>query len=263
MELYYNEYGDGGPALVILHGLLGSSGNWHTLSRNVFSEVAHVYAVDQRNHGRSPHAEAFNYEVMADDLRGFLDRRGLASAIVLGHSMGGKTAMQAALTYPERVDALLVADMAPKAYPPHHTGILEALQRIDPTAYADRQAIDDALAEDVSSFPIRQFLLKNLHYDGERYTWQMNLEAIAANYDAVTAALPAEGTYDGPVRFIRGARSDYVADEDLAGIKARFPRADLVTIPGADHWVHADNPEAFGEAVVEEIRKVEGETRNE
>ena len=251
MKLFYNQYGDSGPPLIILHGLLGANGNWHTLSRSAFQKIARVYAVDQRNHGRSPHADRIDYPTLADDLRTFIDRHALAPAHLLGHSMGGKTAMQAALSYPDQVDRLIVVDMAPRAYPPEHKPLLEALARIDPTTYESRDAIDDALAEDVPSWRIRQFLLKNLDYDGETYTWKMNLSALRAHYDDLTAEIPATGTFDGPTLFIRGSDSEYVTDADRDDIHERFPAAELVTIDGAGHWVHADAPEEFAEVVTD------------
>ena len=254
MELFYNSYGEEGPPLIILHGLLGSNGNWVTLSRTAFSDVARVYAVDQRNHGRSPHTDRIDYPSMAADVRDFIEQHELGSAILLGHSMGGKTAMQTALSYPEIVDRLIVADMAPKAYPPHHEDLLDALAGIDPTAYESREAIDAALAADVPSRPIRQFLLKNLDYDGEQYTWQMNLEVIRAQYDEINAALPREASYDGPTLFVRGSESDYVSEDDRPGIRERFPTARLETIDGAGHWLHADRPEAFAETVLNFLR---------
>jgi pimeloyl-ACP methyl ester carboxylesterase len=187
---------------------------------------------------------------MAGDVIDFMDQHELETAHLLGHSMGGKTAMQAALTAPGRVDRLVVADMAPKAYPPHHTPILEALAALDPTQYDSRSTIDDALAEAVASWPVRQFLLKNLNYDGTRYRWQMNLDAIRANYDAVVDAIDVDATFGGPARFIAGGRSDYVTEDDLPRIRTQFPQAELVTIDDAGHWVHADAPEAFADAVM-------------
>jgi pimeloyl-ACP methyl ester carboxylesterase len=251
MELFYNQYGEEGPPLIILHGLLGAHGNWHTLSRTRFSDEATVYALDQRNHGRSPHADRMDYTAMAADAREFIDRHGLDDVILLGHSMGGKTAMQTALSYPDVVDRLIVADMAPKAYEARHEPLLNALARIDPSTYEDRDAIDAALAEDVPSRPIRQFLLKNLDYDGERYTWRMNLDAIRKHYDNMNAALPPDETFEGPTLFIRGGQSDYVDEDDLPDIRTRFPAARLVTIDGAGHWVHADAPTPFADAVLQ------------
>ena len=251
MDLFYKRYGTEGPPLLILHGLLGASGNWHTLSRTVFQNEARVFALDQRNHGRSPHADAFDYPTLAEDLHAFIDQQALRPATVMGHSMGGKTAMQAALTYPDDIDRLIVVDMAPRGYPPRHAELLDALAAIDPSIYDRRSDIDAALADDVPSRPIRQFLLKNLQHDGEQYTWQMNLDAIRANYEAIMAPIDSTATFDGPTLFIRGEHSDYVTDDDRPGIRDRFPQANLVTIPGADHWVHADAPDAFAETVVD------------
>lgn len=259
MELFYNQHGQDGPPLLLLHGLLGASGNWHTLSRGAFSEIATVYTLDQRNHGRSPHTEHMDYSKMAADVREFVDHHNLGSVSLLGHSMGGKTAMQTALSYPELVDRLIVVDMTPRAYPPHHQDLLDALHRIDPTTYDSRREIDAALASDVPSRPIRQFLLKNLDFDGEQYTWKMNLEAIRAHYDALNGALPNEGIFDGPTLFIRGGRSDYVRDEDLSGIQDRFPAAALATIDEAGHWVHADTPEPFASIVSDFLSESDGQ----
>ena len=255
MELFYNQYGDSGPPLIILHGLLGAHGNWHTLSRTAFQQVAQVYAVDQRNHGRSPHADRIDYPTLAADLRTFIDRHDLAPAYLLGHSMGGKAAMQTALSFPDRVDRLIVVDMAPRAYPPAHTALLDALARIDPQAYDSRDAIDAALADDVPSWPIRQFLLKNLDYDGEQYSWKMNLDAIRRHYDDINATITSDEPFDGPVLFVRGENSDYVQDEDLPAIRELFPNAELVTIDDAGHWVHADQPEALAEVVTDFLKR--------
>lgn len=249
-DLFYKEYGDGHP-FVILHGLLGASGNWHTLSRNVFSDHFRVLTVDQRNHGRSFHDDRHDYPAMAEDLWHFLDELEIDSTYLMGHSMGGKTAMYAALAFPDRIDKLIVVDMAPKEYPPHHAPIIEALQNLDPSTFDSRNAIDDALAESISSYPIRQFLLKNLDYDGEQYTWKMNLDAIATHYDKINRGVETDRTYEGPTLFIRGETSDYIADEDESVIRANFPQAEVVTINGAGHWVHADAPEAFAQTVVD------------
>lgn len=249
MDLFYKTYGEEGPPLLILHGLLGAHGNWHTLCRTAFQDVAQVFALDQRNHGRSPHADRIDYPSLAGDVLEFLDRHELETATVLGHSMGGKTAMQAALTRPERVERLIVVDMAPRAYEPRHTDLLEALKRIDPSTFDDREEIDATLAEDVPSRPIRQFLLKNLSYDGETYTWRMNLEAIQAHYDDLNAAIESETAYEKPALFIRGAASDYVTDDDVDDIRTLFPAARVETIDGAGHWVHADRPEALATLV--------------
>ena len=252
MELFYKQYG-AGPPLLILHGLLGASGNGHSLSSGIFAEHFTVYALDQRNHGRSPHDDVFTYEAMADDVRVFIETHGLEQPHVLGHSMGGKTAMQLALSHPDHLGSLIVVDIAPRAYPPHHRPLLAALAALDLDALASRKAIDDALAERVSSAGVRQFLLKNLDYDREtgRYSWKMNLPVIARTYEQVNVAMAAEAPYTGPARFIRGATSDYIRDADFDDIRSLFPHADVVTIDGAGHWVHADKPRALAEAVLD------------
>ena len=255
MDLFYNQYGEIGPPLLILHGLLGANGNWHTLSRTAFREVATVYAVDQRNHGRSPHTDRIDYPSMAADVRDFVDHHGLGATHLLGHSMGGKTAMQAALTYPDVVDRLIVVDMAPRAYAPRHTDLLDALARIDPAAYENRDAIDATLAEDVPDWAMRQFLLKNLDYDGEQYSWKMNLDAIRRHYDDINAAITGEKPFEGPTLFVRGEESDYVSEADLPEIKELFPNAELATIDDAGHWVHADQPEALAEVVTTFLKR--------
>lgn len=250
MKLFFQHYGEGFP-LLILHGLLGASGNWHSMSRNVFGPAYSTYAIDQRNHGRSPHVDAMSYPLMAEDIARFMDDQALERAHLLGHSMGGKVAMTFALTYPDRVERLVVADIAPRAYPPHHTTIFDALSRLDVNALGSRAAIDEALAADIPSWPVRQFLLKNLAAEsGGGFTWKMNLDALIRNYDALSAAVPESGIFTGSALFIRGGASDYVRDADEQDIYRLFPSAELLTVPGAGHWVHAEAPEAFGEAVM-------------
>ena len=255
MQLAHNDFGSGAP-LVILHGLLGSSGNWHTLASKVFAEHFHVFTVDLRNHGRSFHHDRFDYPAMVEDLAAFMDAQGLEAAHVLGHSMGGKAAMHLALAHPRRVQKLVVVDIAPKAYPPRHLELLAALEALDPAAYGARREIDEALAARVPDRAVRQFLLKNLAYDPREktYGWQMNLPAIARNYDRINTPVAEGPTFEGPTRFIRGSRSDYIADDDLPAIRRLFPEADLVTIEGAGHWVHAEQPEALAEAVLAFLR---------
>ncbi len=247
MQLHYKRYGTGGHPLIILHGLLGSGGNWHTLASRAFSPHFDVYLVDQRNHGRSPHRDEMDYPAMARDAARFMDEHGLRSAYVMGHSMGGKTAMELALAEPERVGRLVVVDIAPRAYPPQHLDLLDALRSIDPGAHASRKAIDERLAERVSSAPIRQFLMKNLAYDPdeERYYWQSNLEAMYANYQRLSAEIEGGRVYNGPALFIRGGKSGYVTEADEPAMRTLFPQAEVVTLPEAGHWIHADSPGPF------------------
>lgn len=252
MELFYKQYG-AGPPLLILHGLLGASGNWHTLASKVLAEHFSVYALDQRNHGRSPHTDDFDYPLMAEDLLGFIRQHDLGAPHLLGHSMGGKTAMQFALHYPEHTGKLIVVDMAPRAYPPHHSDLIAALQAVDLSVHDSRGEIDAFLAEAIPSRGVRQFLLKNLDYDSAagQYSWRMNLDAIARNYAAINVGIEAPEPFRGEALFVRGGNSPYVQDDDIPQIEALFPNARLVTIEKAGHWVHAEQPQALAQVVLD------------
>ncbi len=250
MDLFFKEYGDGQP-LIIAHGLLGASGNWHTLSRNTFADHFRVLALDLRNHGRSPHSDRFDIPVMAEDIVRCLDNLGIEQAHLLGHSMGGKVAMHMALEYSSRVDRLIVVDIAPRAYPPAHEHIFEGLRALDLAAFESRSQIDRALAAYVDELPIRQFLLKNLSSDGTgTYSWKMNLEGIYANYARINEAIQSDRTFPRPALFIEGERSTYITEDDRLDIRALFPRSEVVTVPGAGHWVHAEAPRHFSERVM-------------
>ena len=247
LKLFAEVYGSG-PPLIILHGLFGSLDNWHTMSRRL-GEGNRVFAVDQRNHGRSPHSELFTYDAMREDLRQFTVDRGLPRASLLGHSMGGKTAMEFALAYPDKVEKLIVVDIAPRTYPRQHDHLLEALGALDLARYRTRREVEDALGEYVASIPVRTFLMKSLkRAEDGRFSWKMNLGAIQANYDEVNRAVPGGRVFPGPALFIRAQSAQYISDEDAEGIRALFPRAQVVPID-AGHWVHAESPEPFFQAV--------------
>ena len=250
LKLYSQSYGAGQP-LIILHGLLGASGNWHTLSRNVFGKHFQVFTLDLRNHGRSPHDDRFDFPSMVEDVRAFMRDENLSSAHVLGHSMGGKVAMLLALNYPELVDHLIVADIAPRAYPPHHMHILNALRDLDLPAYTSRTQIDEALSVNIKELGVRQFLMKNLSSNGAGgYVWKMNLPAIYDNYTKINVEVSTTNVFTGPVLFIKGGRSNYITDKDVPAIETLFPAAAVQTIPGIGHWVHAEAPKAFSEMVL-------------
>lgn len=239
-----------GPALIVLHGLFGSLDNWITLGRQ-WSERFSVYLLDQRNHGRSPHHEAWDYRVMAQDLADFMDQQGIPQAHLLGHSMGGKTVMQFALDHPERVARLVVADMAPKAYRPHHEAIIEALGGVDLSRVASRQEVDQALQASIAEASIRQFLLKGLGRNEQKeLAWKFNLPVIARDYAKVLADVEGELPFEGPALFIYGGKSTYLQPEDQPAIRERFPAAEFVALPQAGHWLHAEAPEAFSTEVM-------------
>ena len=246
MHLFLRTYGEGEP-LVILHGFIGSSDNWHTLAQK-FGDRFRVRVPDLRNHGRSPHAADVSIPAMAEDIRELLDEQGLASTHLIGHSLGGKVAMQLALTRPERVRRLVVADVAMHAYPPSQLGtVLSAMQGLDLSAMATRNAADAALAVTIHNPAVRQLLLKNLgRGDDGRLCWRCNLAGFANDLPRILAAVELPGRqFPGPALFLRGGRSDYVTDASLHEIRRHFPQAQATTIPAAGHWLHADAPDAF------------------
>ncbi len=249
MKLNYKIVGTGKP-LVILHGLFGSADNWLSIARELDKEFT-MYLVDQRNHGDSPHDDEWNYEVMVEDLKELLDEEGLDKAYLMGHSMGGKTVMNFALKYPERVEKLIVADIAPRYYPVHHESILEGLNSLDLKTISSRKEADDALANYISEPGIRQFLLKSLGRDADGFVWKINLPVITKNIENVGEALPEGESFEGPTLFLAGANSNYVQQKDLPEILEFFPNYELEFVQNAGHWLHAEQPHA----VVEEIRK--------
>jgi pimeloyl-ACP methyl ester carboxylesterase len=249
LELAYTETGEG-PPLVILHGLFGSSRNWGSIARRL-GETHRVFAVDLRNHGASPWADTMDYGEMAEDLRAFLARHGLAGAVVMGHSMGGKTAMRLALDHGGDVGRLIVVDIAPVAYDHSHGPMVEALRAVDLAAAGRRAEVDRQLQAAIPEAALRSFLLHNLVSEDGRLRWRINLAALAASMDALIEfpADPAGITYRGPAHFLRGAASDYVREAHHARIRELFPNAEIDSIPDAGHWVHAEQPAAFLERV--------------
>ena len=247
MNLYYRTIGSG-PPLIILHGIFGSSDNWGTLGRQ-FGEFRQVYLVDQRNHGRSPHDPQFNYQVMVEDLREFIVQHDLLKPDIMGHSMGGKTAMFFATKYPDMINKLVVVDIAPRAYPVHHDFILRGLSALPLDKLQSRQQADAELARYIDNPAIRQFLLKNLQRTDQGFRWKINLPVIQENIAHVGQGLDREDVFTHPTLFIRGGLSPYIQEEDYADIAAHFPNSKVVTIAGATHWVHADKPAELYKAV--------------
>lgn len=238
-----------GTAIIILHGVFGSSDNLLTVAKTM-AETHPVYLVDQRNHGKSPWSEEFNYDAMSADLAEFIQQHGLQQPIIIGHSMGGKTAMRFATQPGANLSKLIVVDIAPKYYPIHHQRILAGLQSIDLAGLQNRQQADDQLAQHVDGFDVRQFLLKNLYRDEEgKFGFRINLSVIARDIEHVGEALPQGARFDKPTLFIRGSKSDYIKDNDMTLIKQIFPQATLETIQDAGHWIHAEKPEEFLEHI--------------
>ena len=250
MRLHYRKYGHGQPFL-ILHGLLGSSGNWHSLSRNVFGRNWATYTLDLRNHGGSPHASEMTYAAMARDVLEFAQDLHEGNVHVMGHSMGGKVAMELAISYPHIVDRLIVVDVAPRAFDDLRPKIVKTLRSLDLSLHSDRDSIDEALSKDVESAAVRQMLMKNLRHVDGRYVWLPNLPALEQSYENIAGPITAKGIFEGDTLFIRGEQSDYIRQTDLTGIQGRFPASEIVTINGAGHWVHADSPDEFARTVSE------------
>jgi pimeloyl-ACP methyl ester carboxylesterase len=254
MRLLHSLITGRGEPLLILHGFLGMSDNWKTLA-NRFADDFEVHLVDQRNHGRSFHDEEFSYELMMEDLIYYMGHHGVDSPNIMGHSMGGKTAMTLAVEYPDLVRRLIVADIAPRFYPQHHQDILSALTSVDFEKMRSRNDIDAHFEKYVPEYSIRQFLLKNVYRkERDRFAYRINLESLVENIEEIGVALPPMTSYDGPALFMKGENSGYIAAADEALIKAHFPNYTLATIQGAGHWLHAENPEQFHKTVVEFLK---------
>lgn len=248
MKLFFRELGNGQP-MIILHGLMGSADNWLTQAK-ILSNTYKVYTVDQRNHGLSPHSDEFDYKVLANDIRDFITEHDIKNPIVLGHSMGGKAAMNFAIANPTLLDKLIVVDIAPKAYPIHHDSIVEGLKAIPINTLQTRNEADTILSEFVPEADVRQFLLKNLSRKPEGgFAWKINLPIIDKNLESISADIQFPGTYTGPSLFVRGAKSRYVKDEDRQRIKDLFPNSTLVTMD-TGHWVQAEKPQEFVDIVM-------------
>ncbi|MEK9824682.1 MAG: alpha/beta fold hydrolase [Methylotenera sp.] len=242
MQLHYQTLGQGQP-LILLHGLFGSSNNWGTVARH-FSQHYQVICVDLRNHGKSPHSASQSYANMADDLLELCDALSLEHIHLLGHSLGGKVAMQFAEQHPTRIDKLIVVDMAMRAYADAHTHLIEAMMAIDLNTVQSRHEVDSILSHSIPQSMVRQFLLMNLVKSDNGLTWRINLTALKDNYPSLLQAVCENIQYEKACLFIRGEHSDYVQDADIEQIKTNFINAQFASLP-TGHWVHAELPQAF------------------
>ena len=249
MKLFYRKFGQGHP-IIVLHGLFGSSDNWQTLGKK-FSENYEVYLVDQRNHGQSEHSETWDYPSMSDDLLQLMDDNNLEKVSIIGHSLGGKTAMYFALNHPDRISKLIVVDISPKQYPIHHQKILDALNAVDLQKIKSRKEAEDILSNFIEDIGTKQFLLKNLYWkelgEDKELDWRFNLSVINSKIEIVgkETVSPTSSLYQTPVLFIRGERSDYILQNEHNLIYKVFPEAKIETVLNARHWVQADNPNDF------------------
>jgi pimeloyl-ACP methyl ester carboxylesterase len=245
MILHSNIIGRGKPML-ILHGFLGMGDNWKTLGKQFSALGFQVHLIDQRNHGRSFHSKNFNYDVMANDLEVYCEFHELKAIILLGHSMGGKTAMMFAAQQPNLVSKLIVADIAPKFYPIHHDDILNGLSELNFDTLNTRKEADQILSAYVPDFGTRQFLLKNLYWvTPDCLGIRINLEVLKTHVAEVGEALPEQLSFEKATLFLRGDKSEYISTEDESSIRTQFPLSKIETISNAGHWLHAENPREF------------------
>ncbi|RLD26532.1 MAG: alpha/beta hydrolase [Bacteroidetes bacterium] len=254
MILHSNILGQG-QAFIILHGFLGMSDNWKTLGKRFAQQGYKVHLIDQRNHGRSFNSDIFNYEVLVEDLKRYCEEYNLKNIVLLGHSMGGKTAMLFAAKYPELVSKLVVADIAPRYYPKHHELVLEGLSALDFKVLKTRKKADDILTNYVSEFNRRQFLLKNLYWkDKGQLDLRINLKVLKENIEEMGKALPNNSIFKGETLFLKGDKSNYITLYDETLILEHFPKAEVKTITNAGHWLHAENSKEFYEEVIRFIK---------
>lgn len=247
MQLNFKKLGSGEP-LIILHGLFGTLDNWMTLTKKL-SEDFEVFIVDGRNHGQSPHADEFNYDVMADDLYEFMNEHQIVDPIILGHSMGGKTAMQFAMNYPTKLEKLIIVDIAPKAYPVHHRQIIDGLLSLDFDFIRTRREADTQLSKYIEIPAIRQFLLKNLYWETkEKLAWRFNLPVINKNIEVIGEGLQNIEKFEKPTLFVRGIQSNYITENDYDNIHQVFPEAEIKSLD-CGHWIHAEKPQELLEII--------------
>jgi len=247
-RLNYQQLGQGSD-IILIHGLFGRLENLNMVAK-VLSENYRVTSVDVRNHGDSFHDSLMDYPSMAQDVVELIQHLAIDSAIVLGHSMGGKIAMELALTYPNLVERLIVADIAPVAYPPHHNSIIAGLKAIDLSAVKQRKDADMQLAQYVDNSGVRQFLLGNLSSNNGQFSFKCNIDNIAKNYPNIMKSYQGSNSYKGPTLFIKGANSDYILPEHRSEILRLFPQSRARIIEGAGHWLHAEKTVAFNRSVI-------------
>lgn len=256
MVLHSKIEGQGNPnTIIIIHGFLGMSDNWKSIASKLSTDQFEVHSVDVRNHGRSFHSEDFTYEIMAEDIKNYCDTHNITNTNILGHSMGGKIAMTFSTTYPEYVNNLIIADIGPKPYPPHHQNILAGINAVDFSKITSRNEVDSLLSEHIKEIGTRQFLMKNLYRETPTaFNFRFNRKVLTEKIDEIGKGLDDRVIYFGKTLFVRGALSAYILDEDFDAIKRQFPEANFATINQAGHWLHAENPTAFYDTLVHFIQ---------
>ncbi|MBS9774541.1 MAG: alpha/beta fold hydrolase [Tenacibaculum sp.] len=246
MKILHSKIVGKGKPLLILHGYFGMGDNWKTYANKLSEEGFEAHLIDQRNHGRSFHSNEFNYELLVEDLKNYIEYYKLGKVSLLGHSMGGKTAMLFSVKHSDLVDKLVVADISPKEYVPHHNTILTALNSVDFSVHNSRKLVDEQLAKYISEINVRNFLTKSLYWkEKEKLAFRFNVKSLIENNNEVGVALPSLTLFKGDVLFLRGENSKYILEEDISLIKNHFPNCKIKTIINAGHWLHAENPNDF------------------
>jgi len=244
--MLYSKIEGSGKPLLILHGFLGMSDNWKTLGTQYATLGYEVHMLDLRNHGRSFHSNEFNYEAMAQDIVDYCHEMNLKNINIIGHSMGGKVAMLVAVEHPELINKLIVGDIGPKYYAPHHQEILEGLNAVDFSIKPSRNEVDILLTQYIPDFGTRQFLMKSLYWQTpEQLDFRFNLPVFNREIENIGTALPLNSRFDKPTLFINGGNSKYIIEEDKVGIRHHFQQAVFETIPNVGHWLHAEKPSLF------------------
>jgi len=245
MELFCRHVGQGEP-LIILHGLFGSSDNWMTVAHQL-GERHNVFVPDLRNHGQSFHSEKWNYEAMVEDIWNMVEKYHISNPVILGHSMGGKVAMQFAVTFPNIVKKLIVVDIAPKFYPVHHESILKGLNALNLATITSRFEANEHLSKHLKDATVRQFLLKNLtRNENGGFNWKLNLSVITQEIENIGKTLdPGELNFEEPTLFIKGSKSDYISPDEYRLIAEIYPNNFIATVRDSGHWVHAENTPQF------------------
>ena len=254
LDLNYKKYGETGSSIIILHGFLGSLDNWHTIASDWSSKGNTVYSVDQRNHGKSPHSTKHSIELMASDLFHFIKVNQIQKPIVIGHSMGGKVAMQLALNHPLLLEKLIVIDIAPRAYNHGaHDDVFRAIFSVELNTISNRKQAEEAMLPYLGDFGTRQFILKNLERTTNGFAWKFNIQTLHQEYDEAIKSIESVKHSDLPTMFIKGSQSLYIQEFDMLNIQELFPKATLIEIANAGHWVHADQPKALTNIVMKFI----------
>lgn len=251
MEILHSKIVGEGKPILILHGFLGMGDNWKSHANKLAEDGFQVHLIDQRNHGRSFHSDEFNYDLLVEDLENYIEYYKIEKPHILGHSMGGKAAMLFAVTHPEQMDKLIVADIAPKEYPAHHNAILKALNSVDFSVQNSRKLVDAKLAELIPEFGVRAFLAKSLYWKEKGLlAYRFNLPALSESYEEVIVGLPPQTIFEGETLFLSGEKSGYITNEDKPLLEAHFPNSQVVSISNAGHWLHAENPSDFYNSII-------------